>query len=80
MSRLVTCPSPSASLSLGFWKWDRRRDNRQGGAVSPDKGQQEKHHHLLRGQLAGIWENVSLHLLRGRGRGGKVSDVETEVE
>ena len=38
MSRLVTCPSPGASLSLGVWKWDRRRDNRQGGRSAQTKG------------------------------------------
>lgn len=38
VSRLVTCPSPGASLSLSFWKWDRRRDNRQGGRSAQTKG------------------------------------------
>lgn len=38
MNRLVTCPCPSASLSLSFWKWDRRRDNRQGGRSAQTKG------------------------------------------
>lgn len=32
--RLVTCPGPGASLSPSFWKWDKRRDNRQGGGRS----------------------------------------------
>lgn len=36
VSQSVTCPR--ASLSPSFWKWDRRRDNRQGGRSAQTKG------------------------------------------
>lgn len=52
VSRLVTCPSPGA-LAPAFGNGTGGGTIGKGG-VSPDKGQQEKHHHLLRGQLAGI--------------------------
>lgn len=70
-------PRPGASLSPSFWKWDRRRDNRQGGRSAQTKDSRKNT--ITRLEASSLAFGRMCHCVCWVCGGEKVSDEEAEV-